>query len=169
MDPTPSSGAWMLVLPRDVRSGRLRSDVRPCVTRSRRNSPWKFPGSQRLTCDESPINSWGYGIFGAVLYRPRLRDDKPAHCGRLHGLPGSTRKRFDRRTWFRSREATQDNLTSSARCSARLGSPIAHERRSHPGDSGWTPARILGAGPPAFAFADLNLSLAPTGLPRLTH
>ena len=66
---------------------------------------------------------------------------------------------------------TQDNLTSSASCSARLGSPLALQRRAHPGESGWIPARAWALVHPrlylinalVFGAADRRQRLTPDG------
>ena len=45
---------------------------------------------------------------------------------------------------------------------ARLGSPLALQRRAHPGDSGWIPARFGRLVHPRLYFRNYALSLAPT-------
>ena len=104
----------------------------------------------QLTQAESPINSRGYGFF-------RLT------AAELMGRPAYARAWLFRPAASRcSREPTQDNSTSSAVCSARLGSPLALQRRAHPGGSGWIPARMGAPGPPAFVFPDCAFPLALT-------
>jgi hypothetical protein len=44
---------------------------------------------------------------------------------------------------------------------ARLGSPLALQRRAHPGDSGWIPARFGRLVHPRLYFRNCALSLAP--------
>src|SRR6185369_12663379 len=55
---------------------------------------------------------------------------------------------------------------------ARLGSPLALQRRAHPGDSGWIPARFGRLVHPRLYFRNCAFSQAPTfserWLPRLT-
>jgi hypothetical protein len=98
-----------------------------------------------LTPAESPINSRGYGFFRLTAAEPMGR---PASAAVWLFRPVAPRH---------SREPTQDNSTSSAACSARLGSPLALQRRAHPGGSGWIPARVWVPGPPAFVFPDLRI------------
>ena len=45
---------------------------------------------------------------------------------------------------------------------ARLGSPLALQRRAHPGDSGWIPARFGRLVHPRLYFRNWAFSLAPT-------
>jgi hypothetical protein len=95
--------------------------------------------SPQLTPRESPINSSGYGVFGSGSPETAVhgRQLRPTLMGFRDDRKGSTGRR-------RSSPLPKSNAGQSDAepgWSARLGSPLALQRRAHPGEGGWIPAR----------------------------
>jgi hypothetical protein len=130
----------------EAHSGGVQPVPRTCYPKY---SVFEYPSSRPV---DSPRNPSRFRRLGVIF---------SAHCGRHLWVPGLDRARLFRPVALAPlprRNAGQSD--AGLRVPARLGSPLALQRRAHPGDSGWIPARFGRLVHPRLYFRNYARTLA---------